>query len=246
MHRSIPTCLLGLLLALPAAAQTGGGCSCGAESGAQLTVSGEGEVRAAPDEALVRLGVLAEAATAREAQERASAIAQKILAGVEALGVEASQIQTTDLQLSPVYGQQRPGQEPGEPRITGYQASNVVAVRLSKLERVGPVVDAGIQAGANQVQGIDFRLKNDLAARRQALRQAVAEARAKAEEIAAALGVTLGEVAEAAEGGASSPMPRFAARGLAAVGFASQATPISPGELTVGASVTLSYRIEPR
>src|SRR5207253_878860 len=83
------------------------------------------------------------------------------------LGVPAAQVQTAELNLSPVYAQGRPGGE-SEPRITGYQASNVVTVRLDKLDRVGPVIDAGLAAGANRLEGVGFGLRDDRQARAEA------------------------------------------------------------------------------
>jgi uncharacterized protein len=64
--------------------------------------------------------------------------------------------------------------------------------------------------------------------------------------MAEAAGVTLGEAVDIAEGGAATPVPRFEARRFAVAGLASQATPVSPGELSVAASVTISYRITPK
>jgi uncharacterized protein YggE len=209
-----------------------------------ITVQGTGEVRADPDEATVRLGVVGQAPSARAAQEKVNQVANAVLAAVGGLGVVAADIQTSELNLSPIYTPARPDAPAQNPeRISGYSASNVVSVRLSKLDLVGRVIDAGLGAGANQVEGVSFGLRDDQAARARALSGAVAEARGKAQAIAGALGVRLGEVLEVAEGEIGT-VSRFVPKMMSmAMADRSSATPVAAGQLTVSASVTIRYRI---
>lgn len=210
-----------------------------------LSVQGTGEARVAPDEATVRLGVLAQAPTAQNAMSQANRTANAILEAVRRLGVEAKDIQTSELNLNPVYANV-PESRGGEPRISGYQATNVVSVRLEKLDQVGPVVDAGLAAGANRLDGVLFGLRNDAAARSEALTRAADAARAKAETLARALRVRLVEVVEVVEGGVSvfQPLYRGGARMAMEASMAAD-TPVSAGQVGIDASITLRYRIEP-
>jgi uncharacterized protein YggE len=209
-----------------------------------ITVNGSGEVRMAPDEAVVRLGVVAQSSTARQAQQEVNRTAQAILEGMAALGIPEKAIQTSQLVLSPVYDQPGPRQQaPSEPRIVGYRASNVVSVRLTDLAKVGPAIDAATESGANQVQGVDFQLRDDLEARQKALAQAVEEARAKARTIASALGVDLGPVLDVQEGGISIHRPQLGGTRMLAMEARTAETPVAAGEVTISANVTLRYRI---
>jgi uncharacterized protein YggE len=204
-----------------------------------IIVRGEGEIRVAPDEATVRIGILRQAATAQLAQEQANTVANDILAAVTKVGIAAKDIQTSRLTLSPVYA---PRAADASQRITGYQASNIVAVHLLDLAKVGPVIDAALRAGANEIQGVQFGLRDELSASQQALKQAVAEAQKKAETIAEGVHAQLGPPMEIEENGASiTPRPAFAAP-MARMAEAA-ATPVSPGEIEVHASVTIRYRI---
>jgi len=208
-----------------------------------LTVSGDGEARVAPDEATVRLGVLAQAPTARAAQEEVNRTANAILEAVRKVGVPAEQIQTEDLNLNPVYAQNRPGEQ-GEPRIAGYQANNVVSVRVVKLDQTGPVIDAGLAAGANRLEGVAFGLRDDRAARTAALTSAVAAARGKAQALARALDVRLVRILEVGEGGVQvAPQPIF--KGRMAMTAMSSETPVSAGQVGVSATVTVRWEIAP-
>lgn len=209
-----------------------------------LTVSAEGDARVTPDEATVRLGVFTQAPTAREAQNQVSRTAGAILEAVRRLGIPAERIQTSDLNLGPVYGQGRPGNEPEEPKIIGYQASNVVSIQVEQLDKVGPVIDAGLGAGANRLDGVMFGLRNDRQARAEALTQAVEAARVKADALARALKVRLVRILEVAEGGIAVSPPPFLKGRMAAMESMAD-TPVSPGQVGVNATVTIRWEIAP-
>jgi uncharacterized protein YggE len=209
-----------------------------------IVVNSTAEVEATPDEATVRLGVVRQAPTAQAAQDQTNRAVQAVLADIAKLGVPAQKIQTSRLTLTPIYAPQRPDNREA-PRIVTYNAANVVSIELDNLTQVGPVIDAGLNAGANQLEGVRFGLKNDTLVKERALRQAVADAKRKAETMAEALGVRLTGVLEASEGGVSIVTQDQASyRVLAAQ--AATATPVSPGELEVRASVTVRYLIAPR
>ena len=233
VNRTALVLMVSTFLALPAQGQ-----SATEKEPSVLTVTGFGEVRIAPDEATVQLGVTRQRETAQEAQEEVNEVAQEILEAVIQLGVRAEHIQTSELRLSPVYTTRRPGSS-SEPRVVAYRASNMVSVRLENLSLVGLVIDAAMKAGGNQLQGVHFALRNDLSAREQALKEAVKAASQKAKAISEALDVKIIEVIEVNEGSVSvrRVQPQRIEASLAA------ATPVSPGQLTVSASVTIRYRI---
>jgi len=212
----------------------------------QIVVTGNAEVEAAPDIATVRLGVLHQSTSAKDAQDQANRTGLAILKAIGMLGVPSQQIQTSRLTIIPVYSQQRPNNNDA-PRIVGYSASNMITVTLENLSQIGPVVDAGLDNGANQLEGVAFGLKNDGPSREQALRLAVAEAQGKAAAMASALSVKLGTPLEVSESGVSI-MPYDKSGEIQPRVFAAQAispTPVSTGQLTIRASVTIRYRINP-
>src|SRR5260370_33022367 len=143
-----------------------------------------------------------QAATAEAAQELTSAAAQEILGAIQKAGAPANQIQTARLVLSPVYAPRNPDSRDA-PRIVAYNATNTVSVRLTNLSIIGPVIDAGLKAGANQIEGVVFGLRNDLPSRQQALKQAVEEARSKAQIMTDAADVNLVEEFEGFAGDVS-------------------------------------------
>ena len=222
-----------------------GGMACGAfaeQPAPGLTVFGRGEVAAAPDTAVVRLGAVSQAETAGAAQGRVDAAIREILQGIKRLGIPEEKIATTQLTLSPVYRSRSKGspEDTQEPAIVGYRAGNIVRVTVDDLKLIGRVVDAGLAAGANRVDGISFDLKDDSPQRRQALGLAARDAQTKAQSIAAALGVRLGRVRSVSEGGVNLVRPRLDAVAAYAV---REAVTVQPGQLQVEASLTVSYDI---
>jgi uncharacterized protein len=207
-----------------------------------LTVSGRAEISAEPDRAVVRLGVVGEGVEASAAQDQVNRAMEQVLEAVTGLDVPERSVRTEELSLYPIYSneQPRPAQEQQEPRITGYRASNVVSVELDDLSRIGDVIDAGIEAGANQLQGISFQLRDDIAARSRALREAVQDARAQAEVLADAMDLRIRGVSQVIAGdyNLQPPMPgpqaRFALSEMAA-------TSVQPGQVNVSASVTVIF-----
>jgi uncharacterized protein YggE len=216
------------------------------ESPPSLMVTGNAQILATPDEATVQLGIVRQATTAQLAQEQANAVAQEILNAITRAGALREQVQTSQLVLSPVYAPRNPdGREP--PRIVAYSATNSIYVRLSALTLIGPVIDAALRAGANELHGVQFGLRNDLPTRQEALKLAAAEARSKAQVMADALSVNLDQVVEVSEGGISIiPRTEFPLNGRVAEAFATTQTPVSPGQLEVHATVTVRYRISPK
>lgn len=208
-----------------------------------ITVLGQGEAEARPDRAVVRLGAVAQAAEAAAAQQQVNQTVRKAIDQIKALGIPAERIQTSGISLHPVYSQvqPRPGQEGAfEPKITGYQASNTVRVQVDDLSKIGGVIDAGVGAGANQVQGVSFELQDDTAQKRAALTVAARRARAKAEAIADAMNVRLGQVVEVLEGGGGPVYPMM---DMGRVAMSAEGAPVEPGQVRVEATLTVRYRI---
>jgi len=105
---------------------------------------------------------------------------------VRRVGIDERNVQTVRLVLSPIYSSRCQG-DTQEPRIVGYRASNTVSVRTDDLSLVAPVIDAALDAGANQLEGVSFGLQDDQVVKQQALRQAIEEAHGKADAMADAL-----------------------------------------------------------
>lgn len=194
-----------------------------------ITVTGVGQVKVRPDQALVSTGVQTRAQTAKEAQTVNNQQMQAVLTAIKGLNIPDANIQTSGISLYPVTDQDR--------NVTGYNASNQVTVRVENIDEAGTVLDAAIKAGANQIGSVQFTLKNEAQARSQALTDATKDAQAKADTLAKALGVQVTGIEAVAEASTSGEYvgPRVAASAAAG------SVPIEAGEITVTAQVTIVY-----
>jgi hypothetical protein len=200
-----------------------------------ITVSAEGRVEVAPDMASLRVGVVERAASPAEALERASAATRAMLERMAAAGIAPRDLQTSDLALDAVWRHDR---ERDEMQIAGYEARNVVTVRVRDLARLGQVLDEAVTVGANRFDGLRFGLSDPGAATDEARRRAVAEALRRAALHADAAGVPLGPVLRIVEEGSSAPRPQTM-RG-ADMAEASP-VPVAEGELEITARVTVHF-----
>lgn len=203
-------------------------------------VQGVGEIEVAPDQAEISLAVETVAASAREAGEMNARSMEQVIRALVAAGVPRTDIETRNYSVFPEYDYR----EQEAPRIRGYRATNQVGVETTKLDDVGRLIDTALQAGANRVEGVNFGLRDEAAARATALRQAVANARAAAETMAAALGVRLGEVVYATTDAMPMRPSPVMLRAAAAGDMAESApTPIQPGEQRITARATVTWAI---
>lgn len=200
---------------------------------AELTVTGEGQSTAQPDLATVSLGVSSRADTAAEAMSQNAAQQTKVIDALKGAGVEARDIQTSGLNLSPVIDYQD-GQPP---KLTGYAAQNMVTVRVRDIAGLGPVLDKLVGAGANEINGIGFSREDMTEALDKARADAIADARHRAEVMAEAAGMRLGPLMSLSEAQiAGGPQPMMMAADAKRGG-----APIEAGELSVTANVTAVF-----
>jgi hypothetical protein len=123
----------------------------------------------------------------------------------------------------------------------GFRASNTIEVRVDDLPQLGRIIDAAVQSGATTVHNIRFDLKARDDAEREALRLAVADARARAEAAAAGANLKLSEIMRIEEQGRVMPIAAMAGRMV--MDAAQAETPITPGEIEIQATVTLTAAI---
>jgi uncharacterized protein YggE len=207
-----------------------------------LSLSAYGETRIAPDQAVITLGVATQAATAAEAMAANRRQMNATVAALKAQRIEDRDIQTSGLNLSPQYVY-----EPNKPqRLTGYQATNEVTVTVRNLAELGTAVDAVVNAGANQINGVAFGLSNPRAAEDQARRAAVQALTAKAALYADATGLRVARLVNLSEGGGYVPAPPRPMFRMAAMAEQADATPVAPGELRVRIDVTGVYELGAR
>jgi uncharacterized protein YggE len=161
----------------------------------------------------------------------------RVLDAIKAQGVAATDIQTSQYNVFPITN---PPKEGETPRITGYRVTNIVSVKVRQIANVGSVMDAAIEAGANNVGGVFFSVDNPAPFEEQARTQAVKDAMAKAQTLASAAGVRVGRILTITE--TSGPViPLY--KEAFAVPAAQAAGPIETGSTEITVSVEMHFEI---
>ena len=206
----------------------------------RIMVAGDSIVRAQPDTAVLTISVVTQAKQAIDAQQENAAKSDAVIRAAKGAAGAGAEVKTSGYSLQP----QRIYRENQTPTITGYEARNSVTVTLSDLTKVGTVIDATAQVGANDVNGISFTLRQDRPARDQALKEATREAVSKAQVIAQALGGRVVRIVEVQEEGLERPRPMYGAEVAMMRTTAQVATPIAVGSLEITSRVQVIVEIE--
>ena len=206
-----------------------------------LNVSGTGEALAQPDTAVVTLGVITEAKEAGDALKQNSTQMAAVIEALIDAGIESKDIQTQTIRLSPRYERPAPRQGVTPPaELVGFSATNMVEVRVRRISGLGEALDAVVEAGGNQIQGISFEIADRSELYDQAREAAWADALNKAEQLAGLAGAELGAVVTINE---SSHTPvLYAERSMAFA--ADQGVPVEPGTQSVQISVQVTWALQ--
>ncbi len=204
-----------------------------------LNVNGQGIINATPDIAYINMGVLTEAKTAKEAQQKNAASMADIIALIKASGVKDEDIKTVNYNIHPKYDY---NQNTGESKIVGYTVTNSVMVTVRDINKTGQLIDSASNSGMNVTSSIAFGLSDPDKYYNQALKAAIESAKGKANIMASAMGVTLKQPLSINESGSYNPPVVYGA-GAYDMKMVSEAarTPIEGGSLEVRAQVTISY-----
>jgi len=202
-----------------------------------IRVTGDALVTAKPDRALIDVGVLTQEKQSQNAATlNAKQLDSVVVALHKVLGADAD-IKTINYALNPDYQYRPMG---GKSAVSSYTALNVVRVTLDDLDKVGAVIDAATQAGANHVESVRYTVRDQQVLHSQAVREAALKARANADALAAALNLKITRIVSVDEGD-TSPAGTDAADPRDPSGAAP--TPVQSSSFVVTANVTLTVEV---
>jgi uncharacterized protein YggE len=202
-----------------------------------VRVHGEATISVEPDQAQIDIGVITQGATSQAASDANSKQASGVIDQLKA-AIPSATIKTVNFSVNPNYKYAKEG---GTPTILGYTANNTVRLELNDTALVRKVIDVATKSGANNVNRLNFTLKDEKPYRARALGEAAAQARSSADALAASLHLKVGGVLQVDEG---QPVIVSPAR---QVDFAraesNTETPLSPGNIDVHASVNVTFEL---
>jgi uncharacterized protein len=207
-----------------------------------VRAAAEAIATAKPDRAVLDIGVVTQAQTAQTASAHNATQLDAAIREIRSAMGGAAELKTIGYSVRPEYRYPQGG---GQPKITGYTATNVLEVTLNDVSLAGKVIDVATQSGANTVNGLRFTLKDESGVRTRALREAAANARAKTEAMAQALGLRIIRVLSAEETGTNVIRPLAGEMQTFARAAAAAPTPVESGTIEVRANVTVTVEVSP-
>lgn len=206
-----------------------------------IVASGTGSVIGTPDRAQISLAVETENQNVKAAQTENAARMTKVMDALIAAGIPKEALKTTGYNIYPVYEDTKIY---GLQKVKTYRVTNTLTVTLHDVSRTGEVIDIGVAEGINQASSIQFFLSDEQSQvlRTEALKEASERASADARTVAGALGVSLKSVKSAQISGGYSPV-RYQNYAMAESVGGGVSTPIEAGDITVTATVTVTYLI---
>jgi uncharacterized protein YggE len=204
-----------------------------------IALMGIGEVRARPDMAVITVGVIRRAATAREALSQNNSAMTEVINLLKQLGIDEKDIQTSGFSVNPAYQYDNQNQQP--PKIIGYDVSNQVAVIVRKLEDLGGLLDQVVSKGSNQIYGIAFSIADPKPLEDEARRLAIADALRKAQLYAESAGISLGQIVSILEYVQPPPVPLYGK--VQRMEAQDAAVPVAEGQQLISIQVNVSWEI---
>jgi uncharacterized protein YggE len=205
-----------------------------------INVTGHGEVKAQPDMAYVTLGVEARKPTLAAARTEVTAAVDKLLALAGELKIDPKYVDSTALQVQPEY---RWNEQDSQRVLLGYLVSRQVEVELRDLERLGPLLERAVTAGANQVTSARLDSSRRKVLEREALAKAVEDARLDAEALAQAAGVKLGAVHTLNAMAEPPEVPMYRRQAMMAGAAPEADQTYQASEMAFGAMVNAQYEL---
>ena len=208
-----------------------------------LAVVGVGKVDTAPDTASVDLGIVVnDARTIDDVTTQINKVNNAIVAGLEAIGIDKKEVKTSNYSINPNYDYT----SGGNGRITGYNGSTTVTVKVKDTSKLPQVIEAGTKGGANQVMGTNYTIDEPENYQEQARAEAIANAKEQANKLAKELGIRLGRVVnivEASGGNVVYPMmyEKSAVAFDTRAGSNAPVPDLQPGTQTITSTVTLYF-----
>jgi len=205
-----------------------------------FAVSGTGKVYAKPDIGVADLAISVQGATSSTAQDEANKKSKTVIEYLKNAGIKSDDIKTSGYNIYPQYDYNN-----GRSRISGYQVTQSLTIKIRDLDKVNTIIDGVVDAGVNQVSSVRFEIDEPEKLQAEARAKAIAEAKGKAEELADQLGIRLGGIVNFYESSNYYPQIGYSERGGGEMMKTQSvsAPELPPGQNEISISVTITYQI---
>jgi uncharacterized protein YggE len=206
-----------------------------------ISVTGTAELSVAPDQVILTVAVEGrdkDLATAKSQHDRR---AKKIIAEARNAGVEPKYIQTSSIQMNPVYSDER------VPRFLVHEITQTIQVTLKDPSKYESFVTKLIEGGVNRIDGVDFQVSDSRKYKDETRLKAIRAAKDKATAMAGELGQSLGKPWEINEEPENTMYAYANTRVLARADYRSPVPSeptVAPGQVLIRSSVRVSFQLD--
>lgn len=202
-----------------------------------ISVTGEGKVMVKPDEAVLSIGVETNDNDAKEAKNQNDAVMAKMIAFLKKSGINAKDYKTERVNL---YQRQD-----YQSKKKYYQASQSIQIQIKDLDKYETIMAGLIDAGANQINGIQFKSSEVEKYEAEARKKAVQNAKQKANDYAQALGQQVGKAISVFENNTQTILPRvYQMKTAAYAEDASAMETVAEGEIEISANINIAFELK--
>lgn len=216
--------------------------------GRLVTVTGEAEVRRAPDKVDVSVNISEQSHNAEQAKKLADEKIEALYKIASSLSIAKNDMRTDYSAVQPVYNYTNTGQV-----FQGYSVVHQVTLTLRDVNKVAVLTEKLIAAKIDQINNVQYGLQKEDEAKDEALKEALIKARRKAEMLAGAMRETVDKVYAINESGVSfQPIPMPMMRGKAMMMEAAASAPVMAdesanppsGEIAIHANLTATFLLK--
>ena len=201
-----------------------------------ISVDGSSTIKVTPDKVTISISIENTAKDAKLASAQNAQIMQNIQSAILGLAITKDKMQTTNYNLYPVYNTKDNSRE-----IIGYSVSNEITVTIDNIDMV---IDTAINAGASNVNSIEFGLKDSQVYKDKVLQQAIADAKRKAQVVANSLEKSIVNVVSVNTGSTYIEAKNFNnAMYMRAADATGATSPIQSGDISVRANVSVVFEM---
>jgi uncharacterized protein len=210
-----------------------------------MTVRGEAVTKVAPDQLTLPVTVREENPNLQAAKKRHDEKLTGLLALAEKNGIPKDKIETSAMQINPVYDYEK---DSSRPRLRGYEVETSLEFRLTDFAKLGDFMNGVIGLNIDTIGSINYCLQDEEKVKDDTLNHAMEHAYAKASRLAATAKVTLDRPFIIEEGDVDIqrppfPRPMFMNR-LTGIAAPAQAPELPPGLIEIHQTVTVTYSLK--
>lgn len=204
----------------------------------QISVTGEGKVKVVPDQAVISVGFQNSGKDAKEVKTLNDEVVDKVIKFLKKTGIPATDYKTNNVSLYKNYDYEK--------KKYNFQASQTLSITLKDLSKYDEVMMGLTDAGANTINGVEFKSSKIEEHEKEARKKAILDAKQKAADYVSVLGQKVGKallITDNSQTFFPQPMYKSNMVAMAADGGAPRET-LAIGEIEVNTNVSVTFALE--